>query len=147
MQHVSFLYTFGMDEDEVTECLAAAETGVLSLARDDEAYGIPVHLYYDGEVVWLRLGEHEDSEKLAYLDATDQASLVVYDATDGESWSVLLRGDLVRAGEGAPSTLNERFGPMRVFGEDVDELAPVAYRFDAEEVTGRRTDLEDDLEE
>jgi hypothetical protein len=35
--------------------------------------------------------------------------------------------------------MNERLGPMRVFGESVSEMVPVAFRFESMEVTGRRT--------
>jgi nitroimidazol reductase NimA-like FMN-containing flavoprotein (pyridoxamine 5'-phosphate oxidase superfamily) len=142
MRNVSFVYTLGMSEDEVGEYLSRAETGVLSLAKGDEAYGVPVHVFFDGEDVFVRLGEHDDSEKFEFLDATASASLVVYDATDEESWSVLLRGELVREGEASVESLNERFGPMRVFGETVQDLDAVLYRLDVERVTGRRTPLD-----
>ena len=128
MRNVEFVYTLGMDEAEVGEYLSRAETGVLSLAKD-------------GEDVFVRLGEREGSEKLEFLEATTAASLVVYDAGDEESWSVLLRGDLVREGEASATAINERFGPMRIFGETVQELDAALYRFDVESVTGRRTPL------
>lgn len=142
MRNVEYVYTLGMDESEVGAYLSRAETGVLSLAKDDEAYGVPVHVHFDGDDVFVRLGEHEGSEKFEFLEATTSASLVVYDATDEESWSVLLRGELVREGEASATSLNERFGPMRVFGETVQDLDAVPYRFDAESVTGRRTPLD-----
>ncbi|WP_323674490.1 pyridoxamine 5'-phosphate oxidase family protein [Halorubellus sp. PRR65] len=146
MQNVEYVYTLGMDESEVETYLSRAETGVLSLARDGEAYGVPVHVHYDGEDVFVRLGEHEGSEKLAFLESTTSASLVVYDAGAAESWSVLLRGDLVREGEASATAINERFGPMRIFGETVQDLDAALYRFDAERVTGRRTPLDDATE-
>ena len=141
MRNVEFVYTLGMDEAEVGEYLSRAETGVLSLAKDDEAYGVPVHVHFDGEDVFVRLGEREGSEKLEFLEATTAASLVVYAAGDEECWSVLLRGDLVREGEASATAINERFGPMRIFGETVQELDAALYRFDVESVTGRRTPL------
>lgn len=142
MRNVEYVYTLGMTEGEVGEYLSRAETGVLSLADGGEAYGVPVHVHFDGEDVFVRLGEHDDSEKFEFLEATASASLVVYDANDEESWSVLLRGDLVREGDAPVAEINERFGPMRVFGETVQALDPVVYRFDAESVTGRRTPVE-----
>lgn len=139
MEHVSFVYTIGMNESAVSERLRAAETGVLSLAQAGEAYGIPVHVHYDGEAVWLRLGEHEGSEKMSFVESTTDACLTVYEANDDESWSILVRGALVREGTGSPSAMNERFGPMRVFGESVSEMTPVAFRLEPAAVTGRRT--------
>jgi hypothetical protein len=142
MRNVSFVYTLGMDEEEVGEYLSRAETGVLSLADESEAYGFPVHVFFDGDDVFVRLGAHEDSEKFEFLQATTAASLVVYDANEEESWSVMLRGELVREGDAPAAEINEKFGPMRVFGETVQDLTPVIYRFDAESVTGRRTPVE-----
>lgn len=142
MRNVEYVYTLGMDETAVEEHLSRAETGVLSLAKGDEAYGVPVHVHFDDGEVFVRLGEHEDSEKFEFLEATTSASLVVYDASDEESWSVLLRGQLVREGEPSAGSLNERFGPMRIFGEAVQDLKAVLYRFDAGSVTGRRTPVE-----
>jgi nitroimidazol reductase NimA-like FMN-containing flavoprotein (pyridoxamine 5'-phosphate oxidase superfamily) len=142
MRNVEYVYTLGMDEAAVEACLSRAETGVLSLAKRDEAYGVPVHVHFDGDDVFVRLGEHDDSEKFEFLEATTSASLVVYDVTDEASWSVLLRGVLVREGEPSAGSLNERFGPMRVFGEPVQDLDAVLYRFDAERVTGRRTPMD-----
>jgi hypothetical protein len=92
--------------------------------------------------VFVRLGEREGSEKLEFIDATTSASLVVYGESETESWSVLLRGDLVREGETSAAAINERFGPMRIFGETVQDLDAALYRFDAESVTGRRTPLD-----
>lgn len=139
MKHVEFVYTVGMDEEAVGEYLSRAETGVLSLAWESEAYGVPVHVHFDGDAVFVRLGEHEGSEKMAFVEETEAASLVVYGAEDGASWSVVVRGALVREGDASAAELNERFGPMRVFGETVQDLEPTIYRFDAASVTGRRT--------
>jgi nitroimidazol reductase NimA-like FMN-containing flavoprotein (pyridoxamine 5'-phosphate oxidase superfamily) len=142
MRNVEYVYTLGMDETAIGEYLSRAETGVLSLAKDDEAYGVPVHVHFDGDDAFVRLGEREDSEKFEFLEATTSASLVVYDATDEESWSVLLRGELVREGQPSATALNERFGAMRVFGETIQDLDAVLYRLDATSVTGRRTPVE-----
>jgi hypothetical protein len=142
MKHVEFVYTVGMDEEAVGEYLSGAETGVLSLARESEAYGVPVHVHFDGDAVFVRLGEHEDSEKFEFLGATSSASLVVYGVDADESWSVVVRGPLVREGEVSATEINERFGAMRVFGETVQDLEPTIYRFDAESVTGRRTPVD-----
>ena len=142
MRNVEYVYTLGMEEAEVEAYLSRAETGVLSLAKDGEAYGVPVHVHVEDGDVFVRLGEHDDSEKFEFLDATTSASLVVYDANDEESWSVLVRGELVREGEASAAAVNERFGPMRIFGETVQDLDAVLYRFDAESVTGRRTPVD-----
>ena len=46
MEHVEYVYTFGMDDEEVERHLREAMTGVLSLARDDDArhdFALRVH--------------------------------------------------------------------------------------------------------
>lgn len=145
MKDVAFTYTFGMDDEAVAERLRTTTAGSLALADDGEAYAVPVAYYYDGEAVFFRLGAHAGSEKLAFVETTTRATLLVYgvdDETD-ESWSVVVRGPLTRveAAEAPDAAeLNVTYTPMRVFGEDVADLEPVVYRLGPDEVTGRRTE-------
>jgi nitroimidazol reductase NimA-like FMN-containing flavoprotein (pyridoxamine 5'-phosphate oxidase superfamily) len=37
------------------------ETGVLSLARGEEAYAVPLVHYYDGQQLYFRLGRADDT--------------------------------------------------------------------------------------
>lgn len=146
---VSFAYTEGMDRETVERRLHEAGTGVLSLADGDEAYAIPVAYHYEDGAVFFRLGEVPDAEKLAYLDATATATLVVYSADPTEearaldSWSILVRGPIREVPRDDPhydaAAINEEFAPIRVFDEDVDELELTLWALEPESVTGRET--------
>lgn len=142
MTENDYTYTEGMTDHETEERLREAKAGVLALARDGDAYAIPVACHYDGEAVVLRLGEHEGSEKMAYLETTDRASLVLYGYTPpDESWSVVVRGPIARLDdrEDPASPGADAFLPIRIFGEPVDEVEEVLYELETESVTGRRT--------
>lgn len=85
-----------MDGLEIAEFLHGQSTGVLSMARGDAGYAIPVSFVYDdaGPYVYLRLGYAPGSQKRAFVDATARATFVVYDDTD-EGWrSVVAEGRL-----------------------------------------------------
>jgi hypothetical protein len=145
MDHVEYVYTFGMSEAELADYLREQTTGVLALADAGDAYAIPVGYHFDGERLLLRLGVHDDSEKLDYLGATHRATFLVYDTTDDDrSWSVLSRGTVhelpdAEQDDFSDAVVNDRYDPIRVFGEDVDDLAATVYEFRIEELTGRRT--------
>lgn len=146
MKEIEYTYTYGMDEDKVEELLRTHQTGSLALADSDEAYAIPVAYHYEDGVVYFRLGEHEGSEKMAFLDATERACLLVYDydAEADTSWSIVVRGALSRVGAEELPALDERsldYAPLRVFGEDIGDLEPVGVRLDIDEITGRRTGM------
>jgi hypothetical protein len=145
MDHVEYVYTFGMSEAELADYLREQTTGVLALADAGDAYAVPVGYHFDGERLLLRLGVHDDSEKLDYLGATHRATFLVYDTTDDDrSWSVLARGTVhelpdAEQDDFSDAVVNDRYDPIRVFGEDVDDLAATVYEFRIEELTGRRT--------
>jgi hypothetical protein len=145
MDHVEYVYTFGMSEAELADYLREQTTGVLALADAGDAYAVPVGYHFDGGRLLLRLGVHDDSEKLDYLGATDRATFLVYDTTDDDrSWSVLARGTVhelpdAEQDDFSDAVVNDRYDPIRVFGEDVDDLAATVYEFRIGELTGRRT--------
>lgn len=142
MQQYDYTFTVGLDRAAIDGRLAGAETGVLSLARDDEAYSIPVAYHWDGEAFVFRLGDHAESEKMAFIESTDLASFLVYDYRPAdESWSVLATGRLERIPEAEAELLErqEDFIPLRIFGEEVEALTPVLYELEVETLTGRTT--------
>jgi nitroimidazol reductase NimA-like FMN-containing flavoprotein (pyridoxamine 5'-phosphate oxidase superfamily) len=142
VEHIEYVYTVGMSEEDVERHLSDAETGVLSLADGSRAYAVPVHCKYADGVLLFRLTDDDDSEKLAFLDATTEACFVLYEATNGDSWSVLARGSVASVDDPArydEAAINERFGPARVFDEDVDDTDVRLFELDVESVTGRRT--------
>lgn len=139
------VYTAGMNDEEVDERLRECETGVLSLARDGDAYAIPVAFRYDGESIRFRLGDDGTSTKLAYADATETASFLVYgyEGPD-DSWSVIASGPIRRVppeawDATAAADLDEWYVPLRVFDEAIEETELIGYELAIDAITGRRT--------
>jgi nitroimidazol reductase NimA-like FMN-containing flavoprotein (pyridoxamine 5'-phosphate oxidase superfamily) len=150
MQHTEYTDTIGMDAREVEQRLRSTETGVLSLARDGEAYAIPLAHYYDGERLFFRVGVVEESKKRSFWKATRTACYTLHgaDSTDGarelDSWSVVATGRLAELPASARdrfdnAEINRRFAPLRVFGEAVEDIEVVVLEFDVETLIGRRT--------
>lgn len=142
MEHIDYVYTVGMAESDVERHLEAAETGVLSLADGSRAYAVPVHCHYRDGTLLFRLTDDGDSEKLAFLDATTEACFVRYGATNGDSWSVVVRGPVSAvedSGRYDAAAINERFGPARIFDESIDDTDVRLFELRAESVTGRQT--------
>lgn len=153
MEHIEYAYTRGMDDEEIAERLASAESGVLSMADGGDAYGIPLAHYYDGEDLYFRLGMTADSHKREVLDQDGSVSYVVYGAEETDeargidSWSIVVRGTLERIPESDhdrfdTAEINQHFTPIRVFDEDINDIDIVIFRLDAESVTGRSTPLD-----
>jgi hypothetical protein len=152
-----YVYTGGMTAEEVADRLREETAGVLALADGGRAYAVPVSFAWDepGERLLFRLGDDGDSRKLSVLEATTEASFLLYgveSATD--SWSILVTGPVAEvtdlpegAGEDATGEddrideawLNEQFGPIRLFDEDVGELEPRLFAMPIEALAGRRT--------
>ncbi|MEF8814647.1 MAG: pyridoxamine 5'-phosphate oxidase family protein [Halovenus sp.] len=140
-----------MGVEAVDEFLAARETGVLSLARDEKPYAIPISYGYDSETTtfYMRLVSTPESEKRQFLASSPSARLVVYDRTDDDQryWSVLASGELE---EIDPDELSleeiEQYGQahrplFEIWGQEKDELNINLYRFHPDELSGRRTDI------
>jgi nitroimidazol reductase NimA-like FMN-containing flavoprotein (pyridoxamine 5'-phosphate oxidase superfamily) len=144
---MSSVESVAMEAVEIDEFLASQRTGVLSLAKGDEGYGFPVSFAYDtaGHDVYLRLGYDRESEKRSYIDASDYASLVVYDYTDVGWKSVVARGGLEEIAE---STLDATIVQavrdldipfVSVFDDpDSDALEFRMTRLDVSELDGRK---------
>lgn len=139
MKHTEYVYTTGLDEASVEEHLRTADHCVLSLADGGDAYAIPVSCHYDGEHVLLRLSEHGDEAKFDYLDTTGTAATTFFGVDGDDSWSVLLRGRLVERDTPDEATLNEWFGPFRVFDETVGDVSFRVFALEPDAVTGRET--------
>lgn len=151
MDNVDYAYTSGMDDDAVEQRLRAGGTGVLALAKDSDAYAVPVAHYYEDDTLYFRLSKTDDSRKWEYLDTTETATYVVYgtepsaDADDIESWSVHVTGPVRRLSAEDrerfdTAAINRHFTPIRVFDEAIDDVAVEVVALDVETVTGRRTD-------
>lgn len=147
MEHYDVRYTVGMDEDEVTDYLADHDVAVLSLADGGDAYAVPVNYHYDGESLFLRLADDGDSTKMSFVDATGSACVLLYGVAGDISYSVVARGSLRKlAGDERAAfddaRINEAFGALRVFGEDVADIDVAIYELADAAITGRRTPRE-----
>ncbi|WP_336336567.1 pyridoxamine 5'-phosphate oxidase family protein [Haloarcula brevis] len=141
MEHVEYVYTSGMTESDVDDRLRAGEHGVLGLAADNEAYAVPLSYHYDGDRFLLRVSEHDDrTEKGKFLETTEIATFVCYEASTDGSWSIHVRGP-IREWEGSvdETTLNEWFQPFRLFDEAIENVEFSLYELTPRTVLGRET--------
>ncbi len=145
MDDVEYVYTVGMDREDIDRLLGEGGHGVLSLARDGDAYGIPLNYSYDGNQLFIRFSDENESEKFEFAKTTKTATFVVYDVTDEtNSWSIFVRGTLrqLSADEQerfTDSVLNERFPPIRLFDETVERVSIVICELVPDEIVGRKT--------
>lgn len=141
MEHVEYVYTSGLTASEIDDHLRAGEHGVLGLAADNEAYAVPLSYHYDGDRFLLRVSDHDDgSEKARFLETTETATFVCYEASTKESWSIHVRGPIQKwEDEVDETTLNEWFQPFRLFDESVESVGFSLYDLGMETVIGRKT--------
>jgi len=141
MDNVEYVYTSGMNESDIDDHLRAGEHGVLGLASDSDAYAIPLSYHYDGDRFLVRVSEHDgDSTKGRFLETTETATFVCYQASTDESWSIHVRGRIEPwHGDVDETTLNEWFQPFRLFDEAVDRVGFSLYDLEMETVVGRKT--------
>jgi nitroimidazol reductase NimA-like FMN-containing flavoprotein (pyridoxamine 5'-phosphate oxidase superfamily) len=129
--------------------LGAHETGVLSLARSDEPYAIPVSYGYDASErrFYLRLVSAPDSEKRRFLSSDPEARLVVYVAEDDRYRSVIAVGTLVGV---APDELtaerirqygNTKRPLFEIWPDEKADLDIELYRLDPESLSGRLIEI------
>jgi nitroimidazol reductase NimA-like FMN-containing flavoprotein (pyridoxamine 5'-phosphate oxidase superfamily) len=139
-----------MSRAETDALLARHETGVLSLARDDEPYAIPVSYGYDSEArtFYLRLVSTPESEKRAFLSSSPAVRLVVSEETEPEYRSVVAKGTLreVSTDEMTVERI-EQFGDAKrplfeIWGESKTDLRIQLYELDADGVSGRFIELD-----
>jgi hypothetical protein len=86
-----------MDEAAADDLLRSTGVGVLSLARDGEAYGVPISFGYDGgdRLYFVLVGFGEESRKAAFAADTVRASFATYDVVGRHDWrSVVVAGPL-----------------------------------------------------
>ena len=143
-----FGYTREMTESEIESCLREVGHGVLSLADGDDSYAIPLYHHYDDGSLFFRFGETPDDRKVDYIEATDTATYVVFeaeatpDAAVDRAWSVIARGPVEPVPADHPAydlaAINERFGSLRLFDEPHDEVELTLYELRPEQLTGRQ---------
>lgn len=139
-----------LSDSELAAFLSSNETGVLTLARGDEPYAIPISYGYDrtNQRFYLRLVSTVASEKRRYLASSPRARLVIYDDADDVYHSAIADGtleelpkddlsvdDIVQYGE-AKRPLFE------MWGADKPDLEVQLYRLEPDEISGRRIEVD-----
>lgn len=133
-----------MTESELAEFLDERGQGVLSLARDGDAYGVPVSFGYDDDTLYFVLLQFGDaSEKLEFAEATGTATFSTFEFEDEHHWrSVVARGPLESVAEEDREAVddvmfdNARFASLFPHGEPITDHP--RYRLVPEETTGQK---------
>ncbi|GAB3702938.1 pyridoxamine 5'-phosphate oxidase family protein [Halorubrum pallidum] len=134
-----------MSAAEVDAFLSRHETGVLSLARDETPYAIPISYGFDTDSrdAFLRLVSTPDSEKREFLGSDPRARVVVYEESGDEYSSVVGVGRLHRVDldELTPETIAQ-YGETRrplfeIWADGKSDLDIDLYRFTPDRLTGR----------
>ena len=134
-----------MSADEVDTFLQSQGFGVLSLARDGEAYGIPISFGYDGtQLYFVLLRPGERSKKEEFVRETDTASFLVYDVGDKHDWqSVVVTGRLEPVGDDDWPALLDAIEENAWFPSLFSETQPMqdilGWRLVVDEMTGQRS--------
>ncbi|AFK18192.2 MULTISPECIES: pyridoxamine 5'-phosphate oxidase family protein [Haloferax] len=139
-----------LSPDEIHEVLTRHETGVLSLAKADEPYAIPISYGYNAEsgCFYLRLVSTPESEKRQFLTSSPRARLVVHEA-DGQLYrSIIAEGTLERVD---PDELTvERivqYGEAKrplfeIWGETKRDLDIQLFELEPDSLGGREIELD-----
>ncbi|WP_181690833.1 pyridoxamine 5'-phosphate oxidase family protein [Natronomonas sp. LN261] len=138
-----------MSAEETDTFLGAHETGVLSLARADEPYAIPISYGYDASdrQFYVRSVSTPDSEKNRFFSADPDARLVVYDDEDDTYRSVIAVGTLDRV-DPAELTVEDiqQYGSAKrplfeIWPKAKGELDIDLYRLDPEVLNGQMIEI------
>ncbi len=144
-----------MTRSETDDLLGRHETGVLSLARDDDPYAIPISYGYDADQrqFYMRLVSTPGSEKRAFLTGSPNVRLVVYEQ-DGRTYRSAVVGGVIEPiprDEITPEHVAQYGDAKRplfeIWGEARSDLDIDLYVLRPETISGRRIELEPDGEQ
>ncbi len=139
-----------MSDAEIDDFLGQHETGVLSLARTDDPYAIPISYGYDEDEreFYMRLVSTPESEKREFLESSPGARLVVYDEVASTYRSVIATGSLenIPPAELTPEQIAQYGDAKRplfeIWAQGKKDLDIELYRLEPESLSGRRTDVD-----
>ncbi|KZN25262.1 pyridoxamine 5-phosphate oxidase [Haladaptatus sp. R4] len=139
-----------LSTEETDTILGDHETGVLSLARENDPYAIPISYGYDVENrrFYLRLVSTPQSEKRRFLASAPQARLVVYDENGNLYRSVVATGTLREISRDELTVEHiEQYGEAKrplfeIWGESKQNLDIQLYQLTPDELSGRRVRVE-----
>lgn len=129
-----------LTDDEISLLLEEAQVAHVGLARDGDAYVIPVFVAFDGQQLWFhsRPGLKQD-----YLEATDEACATVTVVETEQVWaSVQVFGpvepvEIEEDRRRAMEALLERPMPPSTDDEEVEEL--FFWRLTPTRISGRKS--------
>lgn len=134
-----------MDDEEIDEFLRDQGVGLLSLAKDGDAYAVPISFGYDGgdRLYFFLLRFGDSSRKLDFSEHTDTATFVVYDVETPDRWrSVIVSGKIGRVPEDRYDDMedvmfdNAWSARLFPYGEPITEIVRAELR--VESVTGQK---------
>jgi len=141
-----------LSNEQTDALLSNNETGVLSLANENEPYAIPISYGYDAQNrrFYLRLVSTPESEKRQFLPSSPETRLVVCE-DDGEIYeSVVARGTLEEIPRDELTADHiEQYGDAKrplfeMWGESKQDLNVRLYQLDPETLSGRRIEVDRD---
>lgn len=139
-----------MSRSETDALLGRHETGVLSLARGDDPYSIPISYGYDADDrrFYLRLVSTPESEKRAFLTSNPTARLVVYEEDEPTYRSVVVTGTLVEIPRDEMTVEHvEQYGDAKrplfeIWGESKPDLDIQLFELRTDTISGRHIELD-----
>ena len=135
-----------MSDRDIDKLLDAAGYGILSLAREGEAYAIPVSVGYDGEDVYLAFLEMDPPHrKSEFAEATERACLNVSDIHGRFDWQNIVVSGPLRAVDADTEAFEELLAIMEdnawfstTFMRDSSLSNVQGYVLEPEEISGRQ---------
>ena len=122
-----------MDAIQIDEFLDSQRTGVLSLGRENDGYGVPLSFWFDEDdsSFYFRMGYAPGSQKRKFVEASEYVTFVVYADTD-EGWkSVVAEGELELLSEAnLDSTIEETIRHLDIPYFEVHERPISELEFD-----------------
>lgn len=139
-----------LSKTAVDAFLSRHETGVLSMAKRNEPYSIPISYGYDVESrgFYLRLVSTPQSEKREFLASDPSVRLVVSEESDPIYRSVIASGALTQIDRDELTVEHiEQYGDAKrplfeIWGESRQDLEVQLYQLNPDEVSGREINVE-----
>ena len=129
-----------MGQTEIQDFLNEQATGVLSLSKDGQAYGIPMSFAWEKETerAIMDFGFADGSKKREFIETTEEVCLTVYEWNSPNDWrSVVVTGSLGKlAEEDVDDDLVSWYYDV---AKDIDVSGSVElewYELDADEISG-----------
>ncbi len=140
-----------LDDEEARGFLSRIGYGVLAVAKEGQSYAFPTSFGYDGEsTLYFQFERETDSRKMAFVDATERATYVVYNVQPPEWRSVIVEGSLSIVAEEDLETAYQAhranaWVPMNVFSKPLGDVEFEFYELDIDAISGYGTDASADV--